>query len=414
MKGEIISVGTEILLGDIIDTNSQFIAQRLAALGIDVFYLSSVGDNLNLLEEILKTAYKRSDLIIITGGLGPTQDDITKEALCNVLDIPLYTDRNEIIKLENFFQKRGLEMPPNNLRQALLPENAIVLNNNYGTASGLIVSKDDKYFILLPGPPEEMTDIFKNHLVPWLQENIATHEYTLQSHTLKFVGISESKLAKELHDLIKSQTKLTMALYAKVAEVHLRLTAKVRSQAEFFKLLKPLKELILKRVGDFYYGSDDQSLPEVVGDLLRNRKLTIATGESCTGGLLAKYFTDVPGSSKFFLGGVVAYDNAIKERILAVPKEILATEGAVSEKTAIAMARGVKDALQSDIGIATTGIAGPGGGSSSKPVGLVYISVIGENINICEKCVFSGGRDDIRRKAAFWALNLLKRSLEEV
>ncbi|MFZ7102577.1 MAG: competence/damage-inducible protein A [Peptococcaceae bacterium] len=412
MKTEIISVGTEILLGDIVNTNANFLAKELANLGIDVFFISSVGDNLQRIQGVFALACQRSDLVFVTGGLGPTEDDITREALCNVLGISLTKDQNEISRIQGFFKNRNLEMPSNNIRQALIPEGALILKNNYGTASGLIVKSDHKYFILLPGPPAEMKNIFTDEVVPWLKANVARKDYLLKSHTLKFIGISESKLDLVLNDLLKYQNP-TLALLAKSDAIHLRITAKVASENEFFELTKPVEDEIMARVGKYYYGSDSETLEQLVGSLLTQKKLTVSTAESCTGGLIAKRFTDISGSSNYFLGGIIAYDNRVKEQILKVSPGILASDGAVSERTALAMAEGARKILGSDLAIATTGIAGPNGGSSAKPVGLVYISVVGQNINICKRYIFSGDRATVRYRAGTWALNLLKRSLEE-
>jgi len=414
LRGEIISVGTEILLGDILDTNSAYLAKELSKFGIDIYYISSVGDNLERLKSTIKTASSRSDLIIFTGGLGPTEDDVTKEALCESLGIPLYEDQNEVIRLKSFFQKRGIGMPLNNLKQALIPQGAIILENAIGTAGGLIVENNNRYYILLPGPPGEMKHVFTNQVVPWLETKLGTKGSYLLSHTLKFIGISESKLDWELQEIFRKQTNPTLAFLAKNGEIHCRLTAKVSSQEEFEEIIAPVKKRILEKVGEYYFGSDDTRIEEIVGDLLHKKTLTVATAESCTGGLIAQRITDIPGSSRYFLGSVVAYANTVKEQVLGVPKDTLARYGAVSEETAVAMAQGVKKLLKTDLALAITGIAGPQGGTEAKPVGLVYISLVGENIKVCKKLVFSGTRNDIRWRSATWALYLLKRSLESI
>ncbi|MFZ5943629.1 MAG: competence/damage-inducible protein A [Bacillota bacterium] len=413
MKCEIISVGTEILLGDILDTNSNYVAKEMQKLGIDVFFISTVGDNLQRLKNTVLSACQRSDLIIITGGLGPTDDDLTKEAVCSVLNIPLCENQEEVAKLNYFFQSRGMVMPSNNLRQVFLPANAIVLENKIGTASGIIINKDQKNFIMLPGPPSEMRHIFNLHVIPWLKGNIAADGGYLYSHTLKFIGISESQLELDLKGIIDKQTNPTLALLAKNGEIHLRLTAKAGNQDEFNKLVYQTEKEVLARVGKYYYGSDEEKLEELVGKLLLNHKLTLATAESCTGGLIGTRLTDIPGSSAYFLGSIVAYDNSIKEKLLRVNKDILAVDGAVSEKTAVAMAEGARMEMGSDLALATTGIAGPQGGTDDKPVGLVFIALVGKDICICKKHVFSGNRTDVRWRSSTWALNLLKRSLEK-
>ncbi|NLT95906.1 MAG: competence/damage-inducible protein A [Clostridia bacterium] len=413
MHGEIISVGTEILLGDIVDTNSAYLAKELSKYGIDVYYISSVGDNKERIKQSVINASQRSQIIFLTGGLGPTEDDLTKEALCEALEIPLYEDQNEVKRIKNYFKNREIEMSTNNLKQALIPEGAIILENTLGTASGLILEKDQRYYILLPGPPKEMKILFTNQVIPWLNNKLRTKGTFLHSHTLKFLGISESKLDWELQDIFKAQTNPTISILAKDGEIHCRLSAKVSSQEEFNEIITPVKEEILKRLREYYFASDDTRIEEIVGSLLNKKRWTLATAESCTGGLIAQRITDIPGSSRYFLGGIIAYDNAVKKNILGVPEEILEKYGAVSQETALAMAQGVRKLLQADISLAITGIAGPQGGTADKPVGLVYIALVGENINKWERFIFSGTRNDIRWRSANWALYLLKRSLEQ-
>jgi len=414
MQCEIISVGTELILGDVVDTNSVYIAKEMAKLGIDVFYKSAVGDNMTRLQEAIKIAVGRSDLIIFTGGLGPTEDDLTKQALCSFLKISLYEDPKEVARLRKFFEVRVRNMSLNNLRQALIPQGAKKLENKMGTACGIVLQNRDKYYILLPGPPSEMKHVFDTQVVPWLKQNITSSEKYILSRTLKFIGISESKLETELDDLFRQQSNPTLALLAKNGEIHCRLTAKVKTQREFEEIINPVKKQILERVGKYCYGFDDITLEEVIGKLFQEGNLSLVTAESCTGGLIAKRITDIPGSSNYFLGSVVAYDNSVKEKLLNVPYEILRDYGAVSEQTAFAMAKGVQKLLKADLALSITGIAGPDGGSREKPVGLVYISLVGQNINVCKKYIFTGNRQDIRWRSTTLALNLLRRSLEQI
>jgi nicotinamide-nucleotide amidase len=305
-------------------------------------------------------------------------------------------------------------MTANNLKQALIPEGAIILENALGTANGMIVEQENKYYFLLPGPPKEMKHVFTERVIPWLNKKIGSQGTFLLSHTLKFIGISESKLDWELRDIFKSQTNPTIGILAKNDEIHCRLTAKVSSQEEFEKIITPLKEQILEKIGQYYYASDDTRIEEILGNLLRKKKWTIATAESCTGGLVAQRITDIPGSSQYFLGSIIAYDNVVKNTVLGVPKDTLEKHGAVSSETAFAMAQGARKLLNTNLSLAITGIAGPQGGTPDKPVGLVYISLVGENINICKRFIFSGTREDIRRRSANRALYLLKRSLETI
>lgn len=410
MRCEIITVGTELLLGDIVDTNSTFLAQKLARLGIDVFFQTKVGDNSKRLEEVIKIAQKRADLLIFTGGLGPTEDDLTKETLSKVLKISLYEDKVELERIKTFLQKRNIPVTDNNYKQALIPEGAKILVNPIGTASGVLLANVDKYYILLPGPPSEMKYLFTNYIQPWVKEKINGEEHIF-SHTLKFIGISESKLENNLIDLFQQQTNPTLALLAKKGEIHCRLTAKVKTEREFCDKIIPIKNEILKRVGKYCYGTDDISLEEMLGMQLKKYSRTLATAESCTGGLIAERITRVPGSSGYFLGTIVSYANEIKERILKVPKHVLQTKGAVSYETALAMAKGVQELLDTDYAISVTGIAGPEGGNREKPVGLVYIAIVGPDLEICKKVFFSGNREDIRWRCSTYALNLLRLNL---
>jgi nicotinamide-nucleotide amidase len=414
MHGEIICVGTELLLGDIIDTNSAFLSKELSKYGIDIYYISSIGDNNARIKEAIINASQRSQFIFLTGGLGPTGDDLTKEALCEALEISLYEDQNEVNRIRNYFKNRQIEMPANNLKQALVPEGAIILENSLGTASGILLEKNQKYYILLPGPPKEMKQIFTKRVIPWLNSKIGAKGSFLLSETLKFIGISESLFDWEIKDIFKSQINPTIGILArKNGEIHCRLTAKVSSQEEFKRITAPVKKQILHRLGQFYFASDDTRIEEVIGDLLNKKGLTISTAESCTGGLLAERITDIPGSSNYYWGSVVAYDNSAKKNVLGVPEDALEKYGAVSAETALAMAKGVNKLLQTDLSLAITGIAGPLGGTEDKPVGLVYIALVGENINICEKFIFSGTRNDIRWLSTNWAFYLLKRSIEQ-
>lgn len=410
MRCEIITVGTELLLGDTVDTNSVYIAQKLAKVGVDVFFQSKVGDNPERLKEVIEIAQNRSDLMIFTGGLGPTEDDMTKQVLAKTLGVSLYENQDDLNRLKQYLEERDLVMTDNNYKQVLIPEGAKVLENKVGTASGVLLTKEDKTYILLPGPPSEMKYIFENHILSWLDSLNLSKEHLI-SENLKFIGISESRLENEIIDLLREQTNPTIAIYVKTSEIHLRLTAKVHNKEEFVDLIRPIKDEILKRVGSYYFGSNDIRLEETIGKLLAAQNLKLATAESCTGGLISQKITQVPGSSEYFLGGVVSYANDVKENVLKVDAGILNTVGAVSEETAIAMARGALDLLGADIAISITGIAGPGGDSEDKPVGLTYIGLVTKDKELCEKKVFFGDRDKIRANAANYALNFLRRNL---
>ncbi|MCC0784292.1 competence/damage-inducible protein A [Clostridioides sp. ES-S-0108-01] len=418
MKAEIISVGTEILLGDIVNTNSQFLAKELASLGIEVYHQSTVGDNKQRLLECFGESLKKSDLVITTGGLGPTGDDITKETAAEYFGQELELHKPSLEVLESFFFKTGKKMAENNMKQVYFPKDAIVLKNNNGTAPGAILKKDDKSIIVLPGPPREMKAMFNESVKPYLQQ--FTNEI-LVSKTLRLYGIGESNLELEILDIINEQTNPTVALYAKELEVTIRITAKAETEEEAFKLIKPVEEKIKGRVGKYIYTEGDISVSEgetaledAVSKLLVEKNLTIAVAESCTGGLVSSSLINYPGISSVFLEGCVTYSNDSKMKRLGVKKETLEEFGAVSEQTAIEMAEGVAKGLKTNIGISTTGVAGPGGGTEEKPVGLVYTAIYINGKTIVKKNIFNGDRRKIRLRATRDLLNELRIQLEKL
>lgn len=408
MKAEIITVGTEILLGDIVNTNSQFLSKELASIGVEVYYQETVGDNETRLLNLLEEAFKRSDIVITTGGLGPTNDDITKEIAAKYFnqELVFYSDIWENIK--SYFEKLGLKPTENNKKQAYFPKDCIILDNPNGTAPGVILKKENKMIILLPGPPKEMIPMFNNSVKSYLQ---SLTDYKLVSKTLRFIGIGESELEEKLIDIINSQSNPTIAPYAKENEVTLRITAKSKDDEKANDLIKSIEEKIKDRVGKYIYGYDDTTLEETVAKLLVKNNMTIAVSESCTGGMVSSKLIDYPGISQSFIEGCVTYSNEAKMNRLGVKKETLDKYGAVSSETAIEMAVGIAKNLNTNIGLSTTGVAGPGGGTDEKPVGLVYIGIyINGDIKV-KKCNFSGSRDKIRSRATNEALNLLRLEL---
>lgn len=408
MKAEIITVGTEILLGDIVNTNSQFLAKELASIGVEVYYQETVGDNETRLLNLLEEAFKRSDIVITTGGLGPTNDDITKEIAAKYFnqELVFYSDIWENIK--SYFEKLGLKPTENNKKQAYFPKDCIILDNPNGTAPGVILKKENKMIILLPGPPKEMIPMFNNKVKSYLQ---SLTDYKLVSKTLRFIGIGESELEEKLIDIINSQSNPTIAPYAKENEVTLRITAKSKDDEKANDLIKSIEEKIKDRVGKYIYGYDDITLEETVAKLLVKNNMTIAVSESCTGGMVSSKLIDYPGISQSFIEGCVTYSNEAKMNRLGVKKETLDKYGAVSSETAIEMAVGIAKNLNTNIGLSTTGVAGPGGGTDEKPVGLVYIGIyINGDVKV-KKCNFSGSRDKIRSRATNEALNLLRLEL---
>ncbi len=408
MKAEIIAVGTEILLGDIINSNAQYLAQELAALGIDMYYQQVVGDNEDRIIHAFEEAYSRSDIIITTGGLGPTADDLTKEVAAKYFNKELLQHEESIEKIKSYFRFRERKMTENNLKQGLIPEGAIVINNNNGTAPGVIIEENNKIMIILPGPPKEMKPMFEDTVKGYLQKK---SDSILVSKVIKILGIGESAVADELKDIMDAQTNPTIAPYAKEVGVLLRITAKAKTQEEALKLIKPVEEEIKNRLGDNVYATEDINLEDVVAELLIEKKLTISTAESCTGGMIAATLINYPGISEVLLEGAVTYSNEAKHKRLGVKNETLEKYGAVSEETAREMAIGIAKTANTDVSIVTTGIAGPGGGTEEKPVGLVYIGVYVQGEVIVKRCIFNGNRSRVRLQATTTGLDMLRRIL---
>ena len=408
MNAELIAVGTEILLGDIVNTDAQLISQGLSELGINVFYQTVVGDNPARLERVVREAKDRADIIITTGGLGPTLDDLTKETLATVFGKKMVLHQPSMDRLTDFFKTIGREMTKNNEKQAWLPEGCTVFTNLWGTAPGCAFEADGKHVLMLPGPPRECNPMWKECAMPYLYKLAGG---CIVSCHIRVFGLDESNMENILHDMMEKSANPTIAPYARTSECFARVTAKADTPAECEKLLDPVVDEILKLLGDDVYGVDVDSLEQVVGDGLRERKLTLAVAESCTGGLLSKRLTDIPGASDYYLGGVCSYSNSVKEKVLGVKKETLDTVGAVSPETAEQMAVGVANALGSDIGVGITGIAGPGGGTEDKPTGLVYISVWYDGKFFTRKMQSSLGRDRVRMQAASTALDLIRRHI---
>ena len=411
MKAEIISVGTEILLGDIVNTNAQYISRRLADLGIFVYYQSVVGDNPERMRTAYELAFSRADLVITSGGLGPTQDDLTKEIAAQYFNKKLILDEDSLEKIKYYFRKLNMPMAKSNVKQAKMPKDCIILVNNNGTAPGCIIEEKDKTMILMPGPPKEMKAMFEESVVPYLEKFI---QGKLVSKVLRFAGIGEGSMAEAVGDLIHNGVNPTVAPYAKELECILRITAKASSKKEATELIRPVEEEIRKRLGKYIYGEGETLLEFVLGETLLRNHLTIATAESCTGGLLAGALINYPGISAAFLEGVVTYTNEAKIKRIGVKSETLEKFGAVSLETAEEMARGIALTSGADIGISTTGIAGPGGGTKAKPVGLVYIGIYVNGKVETQELQLLGSRDRIRNRAVREALNLLRLKLQEI
>ena len=410
MVCELISVGTELLLGNIVNTNTQFLAEKCALLGLSMYHQVTVGDNRERLTQVIRTALDRSDIVILTGGLGPTEDDLTKEVCAEVMGFSLAEDPHTRQMIESYFKNNIYkEIPDNNWKQAIVPQGAIVLDNHNGTAPGLILEKDNKTDILLPGPPNELIPLFNEQVYPYLEK---LRPEVIRSQMVKVCGIGESQVEDKLLDLIDSQTNPSIATYAKTGEVHLRITASAATTEEADSMIKPVVKEIKKRLGDAVYSTkENESLEMAVVRLLKKNGLTVTTAESCTGGMLAARLVNVPGVSDVYREGYITYSNKAKRRLLDVNKSTLKKYGAVSEQTAREMAIGGVFANGADVCVATTGIAGPDGGTEEKPVGLVYISCYLKDKVTVERFQFKGNREKIREQTVVKALDLLRRSI---
>ena len=407
MKCEILAVGTEILLGDIVNTNAQYIAKRLSEEGIFVYHQSVVGDNPNRLKNAYELAFSRSDLVITTGGLGPTKDDLTKEVAFDYFKKEAVCHEESLNYIKAYFSKINKPFTKTNEKQAYFPKDAIILKNNNGTAPGCIIKENEKTLIMLPGPPREMKAMFEESVIPYLKKY---SDQVLVSKVLRVIGVGESEAAELIGDLIDNENP-TVAPYAKNGEMIFRITAKAKNNEEARKLISPIESRIRFLLGENIYGEGDTTLEKVVGEMLVNNRITIATAESCTGGLVAAKLINYPGISSSMLEGAVTYSNEAKINRLGVNPKTLERFGAVSKETAEEMARGIARVSGADIGISTTGIAGPGGGTKEKPVGLVYIGVYYNGEIQVKKLNLIGDRQRVREKAAMELIDMVRRTL---
>ncbi|WP_075719596.1 competence/damage-inducible protein A [Roseburia sp. 499] len=409
MTVELVCVGTELLLGNIVNTNAAYMAEKCAMLGLSMYYQSVVGDNPGRLEELLKTAKNRSDVIILCGGLGPTQDDLTKETAAKVMKKTLVEDTRARQEIEAFLTKRGRKITENNWKQALVPEGSIVLYNSNGTAPGIIMEEENTRMILLPGPPNELIPMFEEQVYPYLNK---LQPEIICSKMVKLCGIGESTAETEILDLIEQQENPTVAPYAKTGEVHLRLTARAETKEKAFSMIEPLEQELRKRFGSMIYtDKEDVTLEMAVAKLLSEHHLTVTTAESCTGGLLAGRLVNVPGISENLKEGYITYSNEAKEKLLGVSHETLEKYGAVSEETVLEMAKGGAKAANADICVSISGIAGPDGGTSEKPVGLVYMCCYCKGKTYTERNIYTGNRSKVREYAVASALTLLRKAI---
>lgn len=411
MTVELICVGTELLLGNIVNTNAAYLAEQCAGLGLSCYFQTVVGDNAERLELVLRTAMQRSDIVILSGGLGPTEDDLTKETAAKVCGRKLVLHEASKAAIEAYFRRKGVEPTDNNWKQAMLPENGIVLENKNGTAPGVVIEADNTRLILLPGPPGELKPMFEESVVPYLA---GLNAKVICSKTVKICGVGESKAETMVKDLIDGQTNPTIATYAKTGEVHIRVTAQAEDKKAATKLLKPYVKELKNRFGNCVYTTEeDMTLEKAVVELLQANGLTLTCAESCTGGLLSGRIINVPGVSETYKSGYITYSNKAKRRLLGVKKPTLQKYGAVSENVAEEMVRGAASAAKADVAVAVTGIAGPDGGTEEKPVGLVYIACGVKGKVTVKKYQFSGNRAKVRESAVSAALALLRECVLE-
>ena len=408
MKAEIITVGTEILLGDILNTNCRYLSRELAAMGIEMYYQITVGDNEERLLKTLEESLNRSDIVICTGGLGPTEDDITKEVCAKYFGYELELHKPSLDAMIERFKHMNRVPTKNNEKQAYFPKEAYILKNDNGTAPGCIMEKEGKMIVVLPGPPKEMESMFENYVKPYLSK---LTDDVIESEVLRIIGVGESKVENDILDIIDSQTNPTIATYAKGYECTLRITAKAKSVEEAKELIKPMSDEMKRRFGQSLYATGETSIEEVVSKMLVENNLKIAVAESCTGGMVSASLINYPGISSVFMEGCVTYSNEAKMKSLGVKKETLDVYGAVSDKCAKEMASGVAARYNTNIGIATTGIAGPDGGTDEKPVGLVYFGIYINGKVITKKYVFNGDRQGVRERATRTILNDLRLEL---
>lgn len=407
---EIIAVGTELLLGNIVNTNARDISQALSAVGVNVFWHTVVGDNPQRLKEALDIARRRADIIITTGGLGPTYDDLTKQTICEAFGKPLVLHPDILETIRVYFEKNvHMKMPSNNVQQAELPEGCTVFDNPVGTAPGCAFEADGVHVLMLPGPPFEMLTMLKNHVVPYLRR---LSSEVIVSHDIMTFGLGESPMEELLREKMSHMENPSLATYAKPSEVRLRATAKAASQEEAEAMLAPVVKEVTDFLGDYVYGVDVPGLENACMALLKERGLTFATAESCTGGRVAERITALPGASAVYRGGVVSYWTGVKADVLGVPAEMLDTYGAVSEQTAKAMAQGARRITGADIAVSVTGVAGPDPDERGVAVGIVYIGLATPEGTFCRPCDFGKRRRDrIQDLASNHAFDVLRRCL---
>ena len=408
MVAEILAVGTELLMGQIVNTNAQYLTKRLNDVGVNVYYHSVVGDNPIRLKECLRLALSRSDVVITTGGLGPTKDDITKETVAEIMGMKLVRHEETFRNIRCFFERVNRKMMNNNTKQADIPEGCIIIQNNNGTAPGCLIEKDGKTIIMLPGPPKEMIPMFEETIYPYFEKKTGQ---IIGSRMLKVFGIGESEMEMKILDLIEAQSNPTIAPYVNMGEEVIRVTARGKNYYEAMEMINPVIERIKERLGSDLYAYNGETLEETVVQLLIEKKISISTVESCTGGMLASKLVNVPGVSNVFANGFITYSNQSKVDVLGVDPDVIKTYGTVSKETAIEMVKGLVKNTATRAGISITGIAGPDGGTPEKPVGSVYVAVMldGEIDTMALK--LNGDRERVRHMACLNAMNMLRKKI---
>jgi len=403
----VICIGNEILLGHINNTNAQYISQYLTNIGIKTSLHVSIPDDHQTISSSIRKSLLDSDIVVLTGGLGPTVDDITLECISMALNKKLIFNKKVAAHIRSHFKKRKLKMPKNNLRQALIPEGAKYILNNIGSAPGLIICVGKKVLIALPGVPFEMQDMIEKSVTPYLKKHFLP-DLIIKSHVIKITGLAESVVNEKIEDILKIGGNVQMGIYPHPGEISVKITVTDKSANKVNSTINKIEKNIKSRLGYYIFGYDNEKLEQVIGKLLLKKKKTLSIAESCTGGLLADRITDIPGSTKYFQIGVVTYSNESKNKVLNIPIETIKEHGAISRQVANLMAKNVRLLGRSDIGIGISGIAGPTGGTKKKPVGLVYISLSTKDKTLCKEFRFLGQRNIIKFKATQAALNMLR------
>jgi len=413
MKAEIIAIGTELLLGHTVNTNASYISKKMSGLGIDVYYHSTVGDNVERLSGLVQKALSRSDIIFTTGGLGPTVDDITIRTVSKAIGKELVFDKHVAGEIKEYFIRQRLPTPKDSLRQAFIPRGCMWFENTVGTAPGLIIPHKGKKIICLPGPPGELQPIMEKYIVPHLKKTLTKKEI-IHSKSIRLIGLPEAAINAKVKDLLTLGGSATVGIYVHLGEAELKITAKAKSEKACKANIEKIESKIRKRLGKFIYGIDDETLESAVGKLLLKFRKTLGIAESCTGGLISSRVTNVSGSSEYFKMGLIAYSNDAKISELGVSPKLLRTAGAVSSAAAASMAKGIKRIAGTHMGLAVTGIAGPRDGTNKKPVGLVYMALATPGKLFSKKFYFRGKRTDIKHLASQAALNLIRKYLLKI